>query len=326
MDLIDKKILNELINNSRNNISQISKKVRLSRENTTYRIKKLEEKGIIKEYIANINYKSVGFQQSSIFVEFSKITKEKEYELIRFLKQKEQISWIGLLMGKWNLTFDIFTRNDEEIDSFLMKFLNKFENNIENYIILKIKEARYFFNKIVGNKTKKVFNNKKEKQSVEKDVKNILILKELNNNPKIKYTEIAEKLKLTPNAIKKRIKQLEENKIIEQYTVSINLHKFNLEWHGLQIKLTKPTKKTETKLKIHLQFEDKVIFYYQYYKTGTYDFDVGIAVKNPSELRDFINKLREEFAEEIKIINKFIVLEEESSQKIAKNVFNNQNV
>ena len=54
---------------------------------------------------------------------------------------------------------------------------------------------------------------------------------------------------------------------------------------------------------------------------GNYDFDVGIIAKNSSELREFINELRDNFYEEIKIYDTFLVLDEVSSQKLPLIVF-----
>ena len=52
LDEKDKKILYELDKNSRQGISSIAKKVRLSKEVVNYRIKNLEKRKIIKGYYA----------------------------------------------------------------------------------------------------------------------------------------------------------------------------------------------------------------------------------------------------------------------------------
>ena len=64
------------------------------------------------------------------------------------------------------------------------------------------------------------------------------------------------------------------------------------EWHGIQIKVSKPDIEIEEKLRGYLHTNKKVIFYYQYSKSGMYDFDIGIAIKKSEELREFVNELR----------------------------------
>lgn len=319
MDKIDKKILKELLENSRLPLSQIGKRVRLSRENVYYRIQNLIKQGIIRDFVASIDYTSLGFQQFVAFIEFDRIDKEKESQIIEYLKKEKSVSWIGVLSGNWSLTFDIFAKSNIELNDFIGKFFNYFEQNIGDYIILNLQESNYFFNKIIDESVS--ISNAKSKGNANVDIVDLKILKKLNEDAKISYVDLSHDLNLSANAIKKRIQNLGKNKIILGYSISINHKHFGLEWQGLQIKLRRPAKELEDKLKSYLKINKKVIFYYHYNKTGVYDFDIGIIVKDSSELRDFINQLRKDFYDEIKISNSFLVLEEVSSHNLPKVIF-----
>ena len=319
MDKVDKKILKELLENSRLPLSQIGKKVRLSRENVYYRIQNLIKQGIIRDFITSIDYESLGFQQFVVFIEFDKIDKEKESQLIEHLKKEKSVSWIGILSGNWSLTFDIFAKTNIELNNFIGKFFNFFEENIGDYIILNIQESNYFFNKIIAENSS--ITKRKSTVNPKVDLIDLNILKKLNEDAKISYVDLSYDLNLSANAIKKRIQNLEKNKIILGYSISINHKHFGLEWQGLQIKLRRPAKELEDKLKSYLKMNDKVIFYYHYNKSGIYDFDIGVMVKDSSDLREFINQVRKDFYDEIKIINSFLVLEEVSSHNLPKIVF-----
>jgi DNA-binding Lrp family transcriptional regulator len=319
MDKVDKKILKELLENSRSPLSQIGKKVRLSRENVYYRIQNLIKQEIIRDFITSINYESLSFQQFVVFIEFDKIDKEKENQIIEYLKNEKSVSWIGILSGNWSLTFDVLSKTNTELNDFIGKFFNSFEQNIGDYIILNLQESNYFFNKIIDENVS--MNNRKPIVNTKVDSTDLKILKKLNEDAKISYVDLSHNLNLTPNAIKKRIRNLEKNNIISGYSISINHKSFGLEWQGLQIKLRRPSKGLEDKFKSYLKINSKVIFYYHYNKTGLYDFDIGIIVKNSSELREFINQIRKDFYDEIKIANTFFVLDEVSSHNLPKIVF-----
>ena len=147
------------------------------------------------------------------------------------------------------------------------------------------------------------------------------ILNMLNISSRTSYVDISIKANLTPNAIKQRIKNLERGGIIKKYSISINHKAFDYDWHGLQIKLLMPLLKIENDLINYLKNDKRVIFYYNYDKLSNYDFDVGIIMKNSSELRLFINKLRSSFYDKIKIIDTFVVLEEISSHNLPEIIF-----
>ena len=320
MDKIDSKILKSLLENSRTPLSQIGKKVRLSRENVYYRIQNMIKQDIIKDFVTSINYNSLGFQQYVVFIEFDKIDKEKESQIIEYLKNEKSISWIGILSGNWSLTFDIFSKTNSEVNEFISRFFNDFEQNIGGYMLLNLQESNYFFNKIIDENILVSISKNKNQPKIDKT--DIEILKKLNKNAKISYVDLSSALKLTPNAIKNRIKNLEKSNIILGYSISINHKHFGLEWQGLQIKLRRPSKEIEDRLKSYFKMYNKVIFYYHYNKFGIYDFDIGVIVKDSSELREFINQLRKNFYDEIKIYNIFLVLDEVSSHNLPKIIFN----
>jgi Lrp/AsnC family leucine-responsive transcriptional regulator len=61
MDDINWKILTELQQNGRMTIRELSSKIGLSGPSVSDRIQKMEQKGIIKGYRAEINYKNLGY-------------------------------------------------------------------------------------------------------------------------------------------------------------------------------------------------------------------------------------------------------------------------
>ena len=59
-----------------------------------------------------------------------------------------------------------------------------------------------------------------------------------------------------------------------------------------------------------------------YYKhIGAQDYDIRIIVKNSNELRVFINELRKNFSEGIKINDVYLILEEATGYKLPEGVF-----
>lgn len=61
IDATDKKILAELLENSRLSMRELAKKVNLSAPSVAERVRKLESEGIIGGYTIHIDYKKLGF-------------------------------------------------------------------------------------------------------------------------------------------------------------------------------------------------------------------------------------------------------------------------
>ena len=73
LDIKDKKILYQLESNSRQPLSSLAKKVGLSREVVAYRIKQLEQKGIIHHYVTVIDFVRLGYMFLRIFFRYNNI-------------------------------------------------------------------------------------------------------------------------------------------------------------------------------------------------------------------------------------------------------------
>lgn len=57
------------------------------------------------------------------------------------------------------------------------------------------------------------------------DQKDLTILEELENNARVSFTQIAQKLNVSEAAIRKRVKKLEENQVILGYKANVNYKK-----------------------------------------------------------------------------------------------------
>ncbi|MBU4308666.1 MAG: Lrp/AsnC family transcriptional regulator, partial [Nanoarchaeota archaeon] len=146
------------------------------------------------------------------------------------------------------------------------------------------------------------------------------ILSLLSQNSRIEYKKISSKLNLTGNAIKFRIKNLENSGIISGYTLSIDIKKLGYNWYNLQVK---EINSNDLELKKFLRENKKVIYFYKYLGNENWDIDMGLIIKDPEELREFILELREKFGSTTKIHDLYIIVEESKSNSLPQGVFEN---
>jgi Lrp/AsnC family leucine-responsive transcriptional regulator len=319
LDAYDKKILEILINNSREQISTIAKKVRLKRENVNYKINRLVKEGLIKEFNAIIDESKLSLSRYAVFLELVNLKESTEKDILDYIKKDKFMTWAGPSAGKWSLIFDIVVPKNERVENIIDGFLPKFGEYIEDYALLKLSEGHYFNSKFLG-LSEKPRNKVVALKNYDLDEKDLKILSLLTNDSKITLVDLSEKVGMTPNGINNRIKNLEKNGFILFYTISLDWKKLDYEWYGIQIKLLRFELEKERKLKNYLSKNKNVLFYSKY--IGSFwDYDVVIMVKNSNELRDFINDFRKNFAKTAKISNIFINFEETVSYKLPQGVF-----
>jgi len=316
LDAYDKKIIELLLQNSKEQVSAIGKKIRLKRENVNYKLNRLIKEGLIKEFNTILNEKKLGITHYTVFLQLRNLKEETEKKIIDYLKNHKYISWIGIIAGKWSLTFDIFIFEKLQLREVLKDLISKFGNFIDEYTVLDLQNSKPFSYKYLQSKPIKSIENQDTKKP-KLDKVDYKILSLLNKNSRTNYVEISKKTNLTPNGIKKRIKNLEKTNIIDKYSITINFRELDYEWYGLQLKLTKFD---EENLITFLKSHKKVIFYHRY--IGAWDYDIGIIVRDSKEVREFINDLRSKFSDIIKITDVFLVLEEVSGYSLPEGIFN----
>ena len=140
MDLLDKKIIKILKNNSKATLQTISDQINLSIAPTARRINQLEAKGIIKNYTVNIDENSLGFK----FPAFIFISLERQQSK-NFDKFEEKILSFPEVVECWLMTgtkdylIRIAVNDVEEFENFLTKKLTVIEgvSSVESSIPLR---------------------------------------------------------------------------------------------------------------------------------------------------------------------------------------------
>ena len=100
IDLKDRKILYELDDNSRRSATKIGRKIGLHKNVANYRIKRLEELGIIKGYYTVINSYKIGYDMFRFYIVYRQVTPDIRYEIINhFINiQLTVIKWLADLL------------------------------------------------------------------------------------------------------------------------------------------------------------------------------------------------------------------------------------
>ena len=146
MDRFDIEILHQLVNDGRMSVNDLSATVHLSQTPVARRLKKLEEKGIIKGYTALLDEKQLGFA-FSVFVSV-RLERQIDEELARFEARIEHLPEVvdcWLMTGNHDYLLRVVTRDIEDFEKFLVGQLTKIGgiSSIESSIPLRCVKSGY---------------------------------------------------------------------------------------------------------------------------------------------------------------------------------------
>ena len=303
LDIKDKKILFELEEDSRQSNSSIAKAVGLSKDAVGYRIKQLENKGIIRGYRTIVNVQKLGYTLYRTYFRFIDISQNELNKIIEFLKKEKNVWWIGRLDGSWDFIFAYWSKTSKDFYDFYKMFSAKFRKYIKDKLICPLISyteipRRYLINSI--SKIDIEIDDKIEKP----DKTDLNILKMLSKNARMPLVEIASKLKVDNMTIYHRIKNMKDKKIILGYKVDINVRKLGRDFYTVEIDLRDFSKFEEIKNEAYsiLEFTARSI------SIGGNDLEFDLEIENTQRYYEIINSLKDKFPE-IREIRYFRVIE-----------------
>ena len=150
LDAYDRKVIEALLMNSREQISTIGKIIRLRRENVNYKMNRLVKEGLIKEFNTIINERMLELSHYVVFLGLINLQENTEQQILEYLKDSKFMSWIGTSAGKWSCVFDIVIGSNIQLDKILNELLMRFGEFIDNYVVLRLHDGDYFGSKLLG--------------------------------------------------------------------------------------------------------------------------------------------------------------------------------
>jgi Lrp/AsnC family transcriptional regulator, regulator for asnA, asnC and gidA len=119
IDSVDKKIMNELITNSKLSYREVAKRVKVSTATAMNRIKRLEKEGIIEKYVTKINYDKLKYD-FEIIVEM-RIAKGKLFEIENKIAKNKNVYKVMDITGDFDAMIFAKFLSRRAMDGFLKK-------------------------------------------------------------------------------------------------------------------------------------------------------------------------------------------------------------
>lgn len=145
MDLIDKKILRLLKDNSRVTTSEISKKVNLSIPAVAERIRKMDESNIIESYTIKLNREKMNYKTLAFI--FVNIDKTDNIDFFRKkIVQNACVLECHHVVGQYDYLLKVIVEDVKSLEYFLSNVLKKIRGVINTNTIISLLTIKEEFN------------------------------------------------------------------------------------------------------------------------------------------------------------------------------------
>ncbi len=313
LDIKDRKILFLLSLDARTPLTQIAKRVNLSRDAVKYRVDGYQKAGVLNGTVTVVDVAKLGYHAYHIFVRLNSLSKEAERSLINDICTMPCVRAVLRFFGSYDLEIAVIAKNLGQFDQILTDIASKFGRFIRDYEIMIIAKTyasgafpKNFFNRLRQEET--VFGVKKaKKQEYLPDKKDMEIVKSIRDDARLPLTDISRAVDLSTDAVSYRIKRLMDNVIIS-FNPVINYKKIGYTVHALLFNISPLDKESEKRLHTFLSNDEGILWAVK--TIGRFNVLAYTCTRSETELQDMVNRLREEFPEEIKRQESLLAFEE----------------
>lgn len=242
IDLKDRKILFELDVNSRQSLTQIGKKVGLKKDVVSYRIKRMQDEGIIRNFWTAIDTFKLGYQVYRIYINFQYVSAQIKERIIQHFIKYPNVWAVVSLKAEIDLDIVVWVKDVFEFYQFWNATLDEFEDYFAKYTFSVYVEAvsykkTYLLENLAGKGDRLHYHTACSGTPIEIDELDYRLLDELAMNARVPLIDLTEKLDCSSQTINYRMKKLMETGVINAFRVNIDLSKIGLQHYKLDIYL-----------------------------------------------------------------------------------------
>lgn len=314
LDKIDKKIVHYIYHNYREPLTKIAKACKISREQVEYRLKKYENNGLIKKYLAMFNYNALGYQDFVILK--LKVLQNSKQELFTKISHIKNCISVFTSIGDYNLCVNFAFKDKSEFEDIFYGFLKANKTEISKYDIFFATYLEFYPLKFIDindieRSNYKVTGQEQPLKITKKDIK---VLKELEINGRAKLIDISRKTGIPSDLLVYKLKKFRSNKLIQGFRLQLDLTKLGINFAIYYVRLDNNTKNIRSKL---ISFSENhrnlngIGFGISYYNCI-----IQIAYGNEHELKKTVNDIEEIFSEYYSASNLLLVESESTANML----------
>lgn len=299
LDTKDKAILRHLEMNSRQPISRIAKKVKLSKEVVNYRIKNLIKNKVIELFITPYNYTRMGYFSTKVLIKFNKFTPAFEKRFIAFMKKVKHVYWLAHCSGDYDIQLSFQTRSMNQLEKSFSQVMKEFSKEINKRHFSMITEKYNLRHNCIYDKRIDMLDVAKLYEITEQPSKlDFEIMKLLKRNSRMPVVDIAKKLKITPTTAVSRIKGMVKSKWIKGFFIRLNMELLGYSLYNVFYKLNNLDEESERKFISYLCSRDDIGYVGK--MIGGWDLDLEIQAKNEYQFNKIISEINSKFSKNIR--------------------------
>jgi Lrp/AsnC family leucine-responsive transcriptional regulator len=300
------KLLYLLDCNSRASLKTLAAQLKIPETTAGYRLRTIFKDGIIQRAYPVFNPGLVGMSIHKIMLKLHKVDEKEIRAITTFIASIPIVNWVARFDGHYDVGCTVLVRHVGQVSEFLNQIRQKFSRQIRQLSYAVNLKAEFFPRDYLIRDARRGTHNATytsfaaHNRTITLDEIDWGILRALALDARTTAAEIAPSLAVTPETISRRLRKLEQNRVITGYRLAINHEAINRISYYLLLSLNFASTEKVNQLISFLRSHANIVYIIE--MLGEWDFDVSIECKDIPEYRSFLVTLLKNYADVIKDI------------------------
>ena len=306
LDLKDRKLLFELDQNCRQSLTKLGRKIGLSKNVVAYRLKCLEETGVIESYYPVIDASKLGYFSVRIYLFLQYVTPELSQEIKNYFIAQPNVWWCAYCEGSTDVALIIWVKDIDQFYNFWQETLANYGNHFKDqYVHLYNKLFHYYYEYLVHKKHKELapLITGGTSSQIPLDAIDRTILQELHTDARKPIVAMAKNIGCSAIQVKHRMKKLLREGIIKGFRLNLNLGLLDTVFVKVDLRLRDHTHLP--KILGYIQQNPRLVYVNK--AIGLGDIEVEFHFDHVNQLHDAMTDIKKKFPGMIRYYTYFLV-------------------
>lgn len=297
IDGLDRKILSEFDRNARRSLSEVSRKLKIGRERLDYRLRRLQDRGIVCGFKATVNPQKMGYQIYKTYLRLEN-NKRRSDQLIRTLRAHPYLSWLAVTDGSWDLLFCLYAREATHFYAMHTDILSSFNDIVLSFSSYTMTTVKMYQRGYLSEGQKSFVPLCGPQGHATLDEVDYAIVRSLLEDAWCTNHQLAENSGASVPTVAARLRQLEAEEIITGYRVDLDLQHLGLLFFKSQFYLRNYDKKLRSSFERYCDRHPYIICYSE--QVGDCNIEIELHVPKYEDYAAVMEDIRSRFADFIR--------------------------
>jgi len=252
--------------------------------------------GIITRFRSEIDFFRLGYKTYRLYIRLEGADAQKEQEIFQYLENSGVGIWLALCEGQYNIVFRFVARDEFDFKEVLRNLYESFSLYLrERDLAIPLETNFYPGESGVYETGKTKYKPPERSEAVRFDDVDVKLLGILSDDARAPSSKIAAELGLTPNAVRYRVRKLEQEGVIMEYQMVADRTKLGMYHYKVLLNLQKASDSRVIKFVRYCETLPNLVYLGQY--IGTWDMELDFDFKNVEELHNSVLELTSRFRE-----------------------------